>query len=70
MGYNIKEDETGRVYSMYRSKSHKNQILVTDHEQMRPFHIPICRYEYMVKMSFKYKECKNGGMDSRGSGKG
>jgi hypothetical protein len=44
MGYNIKEDEIGRVYSMYGSKSHKNQILVTDHEKIS-FHIPIYSYE-------------------------
>jgi len=45
MGYNIKEDEIGRVYSMYGSKNHKHQILVTDHKKMRPFHIPIHRCE-------------------------
>jgi len=45
MGYNIKEDETGMVGSMYGSKNHEHKILVTDHETMRPFHIPIHRCE-------------------------
>ena len=53
MGYYTKEDEIGRVYSMYGSKRHKHQILVTDHEKMRSFHTPMHRGEEIIKMSLK-----------------
>jgi len=68
LGDQIKKNEIGRAYSMYRGKVSVYRVLVGKPEGKRPLGRPRCKWEYNIIMDLQEVECGGNGLDRSGSG--